>query len=345
MNRKHVHILFLAITALTILIPISIFIGFESINPSFVWEVIKNSETQQHPLIFQILIYHRLPRTLVSILVGMGLSLGGVAFQSLLRNPLATPYTLGTASFASLGAYLAYLGHASITSLLSISLKITFPVSHIFAFLFAVGEIVLILTLIKIKPKISATVLLLSGITLGMLANAFISILRYVATPDKLVFMERWWFGSTQVLGYRAVVILSIVSLPSFFFLWRFSEALDQYTFDIEIAQSRGINIVKLQTYIFLIVSIMTAVIVAEVGPIGFVGLIIPHITRYFVGSSHRRVIPYSALFGGIFLLLCDILSRKIFSTGVPVGIITTLIGVPAFLYILFGKDFKEWLT
>ncbi len=335
-------ILIICISIFLILIPLSIFTGYEPISPLRLFRAIQQNDPTHSALAIEIVLFHRIPRTLITILVGTALSIGGVTFQALLRNPLATPYTLGTSSFASLGAYIAYLG---MNSFLSFIPNKYIPLSHLFAFFFAIGEVLLILILIKTRPKLSATLLLLCGITLGMLANAFISILRYWATPDKLVFMERWWFGSTQVLGYRSLITVSIVSIPAFFLLWSYSSALDQYTFDTEIAQARGVNIAKLQTHLFIIVSVLTAVIVAETGPIGFVGLIVPHATRYFVGSSHRRVFPYSAFIGGSFLLFCDILARKLFTTEIPIGIITTLIGVPAFLYILFGKNFKEWMT
>jgi len=341
MKQGHKVKFFFFVLLFSLLIPLSIFIGYEPISPLRLWQEIRHYDPANNNLAIEIVLFHRIPRTLISILVGAGLSIGGVTFQALLRNPLATPYTLGTSSFASLGAYISFLGMNSFLSSIS---TIPIPLSHLFAFVFAVGEVFFILLLIKTKQKISATLLLLCGITLGMLANAFISILRYWASPDKLVFMERWWFGTTQVLGYRSLIVVSIISIPAFFLLWSYSSALDQYTFDAEIAQSRGINIAKLQTHLFIIVSILTAVIVAEIGPIGFVGLIVPHITRYFVGSSHRWVFPYSALIGSIFLLFCDIISRKLFRTEIPVGIITTLIGVPAFLYILFGKNFKEWM-
>ncbi len=337
-NKTKIFFCFLLLILLT---PLSIFIGYEPISPWRLWQEIQQSRPVNQSLVIEIILFHRMPRTLVTILVGMGLSIGGVTFQALLRNPLATPYTLGTSSFASLGAYIAYLGMNSFLSSLPI---ISIPLSHLLAFTFAIGEVFIILMLIKTKPKLSATLLLLCGITLGMLANAFISILRYWASPDKLVFMERWWFGSTQVLGYQPVILVASISIPAFILIWSYSSALDQYTFDVEIAQSRGINIAKLQIHLFIIVSILTAVIVAETGPIGFVGLIVPHVARYFVGSSHRWVFPFSALIGGAFLLFCDILSRKLFRTEIPVGIITTLIGVPIFLYILFGKNFKEWM-
>lgn len=341
MKHKNIKKFILCLIILLILIPISIFIGYEPISPLKLWASVKNPNDLNSSMALEIILFHRIPRTFVAILVGAGLSIGGVAFQALLRNPLATPYTLGTASFASLGAYIAYLG---MDTFLSFTSTLPIPFSHIFAFIFAILEVLLILTLIKMKPKTSATLLLLSGITIGMLANACISILRYWASPNKLVLMERWWFGSTQVLGYRSLIVILTTFIPVFLFLWSYSAALDQYTFDTEIAQSRGVNVPKLQRQLFLGVSILTAVIVTEVGPIGFVGLIVPHITRYFVGSSHRFVFPYSALIGGAFLLLCDIFARRLFSTEIPVGIITVLLGVPAFLYILLGKNFKEWL-
>ncbi|MCX8064397.1 MAG: iron ABC transporter permease [Candidatus Hydrogenedentes bacterium] len=328
------------ITVLLITTFASIFIGYEPTPLKRVFESVKNYDNPDNQIILEILITHRIPRTLICIIAGAGLSICGVAFQTLLRNPLASPYTLGTASFASLGAYIAYL----------YSDKLFFPwlrvpMSYLMALIFGGTQIILILLLVWRRVRLSTTVLLLTGVTLGMLANSLIMLLRYFALPHKLVFMERWLFGSTQVLGYRPAIICGIVFLFTFLMLLYTSKMLDQYSFDSEIAESRGINVKKLQLTIFFIVSMLTAILVAEIGPIGFVGLIIPHISRYVYGALHFQLIIGSAIIGGTFLLICDVLSRNVFATEIPIGIITTIIGVPVFLYILFTGTSKEWTS
>lgn len=317
---------------------VSIFIGYEPTPISRVLMALKNYDNPENQLILKILTMHRVPRMLVCIIAGAGLSISGVAFQTLLRNPLASPYTLGTASFASLGAYIAYLYS---DKLFFPSLKL--PISYLMALIFGVSEIVLLLLLLWRKIRWSPTVLLLTGVTLGMLANSMIMLLRYFALPHKLVFMERWLFGSTQVLGYRSAITCGVGLFLTFLILLYSSKMLDQYGFDSEIAESRGIDVRRLQIVILVTVSTLTAILVAEIGPIGFVGLIVPHISRYIYGPLHFNLITGSAIIGAIFLLICDTLSRNIFATEIPIGIITTMIGVPVFLYILFTGTGREW--
>lgn len=340
MRSKNFHTIHLSLGIFLLLVAIvSIFIGYEPTTPHKVIAAIKNYENPENQVLLKIIIRYRIPRALVCIIAGAGLSICGAAFQTLLRNPLASPYTLGTASFASLGAYIAYLYSDSL-----LFPWVSLPASYLLALIFGIGEIALILLLIQRRVYLSQYILLLTGVTLGMLANSIIMLLRYFAQPHKLVFMERWLFGSTQVLGYRPVITCGIALSIALTYLLYTSRMLDQYSFDSEIAEVRGVDVKKLQVDIFCLVSILTAVLVAEIGPIGFVGLIIPHISRTIYGALHFNLIIGTALLGGIFLLLCDIISRNLFITELPVGIITTIVGVPVFLYILLKDMSKGWI-
>ncbi len=339
MTNKNIIIINLVFTLLLIIIVVvSIFIGYEPTPLHRVISAIKDLGNPDNQTLIKILLRYRIPRTLICIIAGAGLSICGVVFQTLLRNPLASPYTLGTASFASLGAYIAYLYSDKIFLPWG-----NYPASYLLALIFGLSEITLILVLIWKKIRFSPYILLLTGVTFGMLANSIIMLLRHFALPHKLVFMERWFFGSTQVIGYRPVITCGTGFIITTLYLLYSSRMLDQYGFDLEIAESRGVNVRRLQLTIFCIASILIAVLVAEVGPIGFVGLIIPHIARAIYGPSHLNLTTGSALIGGSFLLVCDILSRRLFSTEVPIGIVTTIIGVPVFLYILLKGINKEW--
>lgn len=289
-----------------------------------------------------ILLEQRIPRTFAAFLVGCGLALAGCAFQALLRNPLAEPYTLGVASWGAFGAWTATVliaGYAFPRSLLGI------PSVQFAAALFAMADVAAVYGIASAKGKPSPSILLLAGVTLGMLANSGILLVRYFAKPDEVVMMDRWLMGGVDVLGYEPVVALLIGVIPCSVFLLAQAPAYDQLTFGAELAAGRGVRVKRLQTLTFLVGSVMTALVVSKVGAIGFVGLIVPHIVRAFVGSRHRILMPLSAIVGGAFLCLCDIIARKLLTGETPIGIVTTLFGGPFFLYLLVRRRFANWDT
>lgn len=290
-----------------------------------------------------ILFYLRLPRTLAALLAGAGLALVGCAFQALLRNPLATPYTLGLAGAGSFGAYTA-LVLVDFGRLPYAVLGI--PMVQAFAFLFAVIDVLLIFLVASRRIRPSPTVLLLTGVTLGIVANSGIMLTRYFARPERLIDMDRWLMGGVDVVGYGPVTTLVIGVLPACLVLFAQAGKLDQFGFSEEMAAGRGVNIARLQVIVLLLGSLITGVIVSEVGPIGFVGLVVPHTIRAFTGASHRLLMPASLLGGGAFLCLCDLAARKVPVAGeIPIGIITSLIGGPFFLYLLIRGKFTDWET
>jgi iron complex transport system permease protein len=289
-----------------------------------------------------ILLEQRIPRTLAAFLVGCGLALAGCAFQALLRNPLAEPYTLGVASWGAFGAWTATIlvaGYSFPRSLLGI------PSVQLAAALFAMADVAAVYAIASAKGKPSPSILLLSGVTLGMLANSGILLVRYFAKPDEVVMMDRWLMGGVDVLGYDPVMALLAGVIPGSIFLLAQASSYDQLAFGTELAAGRGVRVKRLQTLTFLVGSIMTALVVSKVGAIGFVGLIVPHIVRAFVGSRHRILMPLSALVGGAFLCFCDIIARKMLTGETPIGIVTTLLGGPFFLYLLVKRRFANWDT
>lgn len=318
----------------------SVFIGRESISPAQAWREWRAGAAPEDAPILGILINQRLPRTLAALLSGAGLALAGCAFQALLRNPLATPYTLGVASAGALGAWSAFL---LVDAGLIAGVLLGLPAVQVFAFLFAGADMLLVYMLAARRSRTSPAVLLLAGVTLGMLANSGIMLTRYLAQPHRLVMMDRWLMGGVDVLGYKPVLTLSIGVVPCALILLAQAPHFDQIAFSADLAAGRGVRVNRLQAVTFLAGSLMTAVIVSEVGPIGFVGLIVPHTVRALSGARHRLLMPACVLAGGAFLCCCDIIARRAMPGEIPIGIITTLIGGPFFLYLLMRRKFTDW--
>ena len=318
----------------------SLLVGSEKISIAQAWAEWRAGIPLAEAPTLGIFINQRLPRTLAALIAGAGLALGGCTFQALLRNPLATPYTLGIASAAALGAWTAFiLADAGwfVTGFYGISSI------QVFAFLFAGADVMLVYFLASRKLHSSPTILLLAGVTMGMLANSGIMFTRYLAQPDRLVMMDRWLMGGVDVLGYAPVLNLSIGVLPCIVILMAQAGKYDQFGFGTEMAAGRGVNVTQLQLVTFFVGSLMVAVIVSEVGPIGFIGLIVPHAVRTITGARHRLLMPVSLVAGGAFLCLCDIFARRMLPGETPIGIVTTLIGAPFFLYLLVRRRFTDW--
>lgn len=318
----------------------SVFIGREPLGLGQLWAEWQSDRPLHETPALSILINQRLPRTLAALIAGAGLAIAGAAFQALLRNPLATPYTLGVASASALGAWLAYIlidAGVLVGSLLGL------PAPQALAFLFAAADIMLVYYLGARRARSSPAVLLLAGVTLGMLANSGIMLTRYLARPDRIVMMDRWLMGGVDVLGFAPVYMLVAGVVPCGILLVLQARQLDQYAFSEDLAAGRGVHITRLQLTVFLTGSLLTAMVVSEVGPIGFVGLIVPHAVRALTGPRHRPLMIVSALAGGGFLCACDLVARQILPGETPIGIITTLLGGPFFLYLLLRRQFTDW--
>ncbi|HPO11902.1 MAG TPA: iron ABC transporter permease [Candidatus Hydrogenedentes bacterium] len=318
----------------------SILFGAQSLNMAQAWHEWRTHTPLSEAPTLSILLNQRLPRTLAALLAGAGLALAGCAFQALLRNPLAEPYTLGVASAGALGTWLSFI-LVDVGWFFGLSLRL--PTAQICAFAFAGAEVLLVYGLASRKRRMAPSVLLLAGVTMGMLGNSGIMFTRYLAAPERLVMMDRWLMGGVDVLGYRPVITLFIGVVPCAAILIAQAAKFDQFGFNAELAAGRGIHLGRLQVTTFFVGSLMTAIIVSVVGPIGFVGLVIPHSVRMITGSRHRLLMPLSLIVGGAFLCACDIAARKILPGETPIGIITTLIGGPFFLYLLIRRKFTDW--
>lgn len=280
-----------------------------------------------------ILFFQRIPRILLAILAGGALGLAGSVFQALLRNPLAEPFTLGVSTGGALGALFAL-------SIPAFSVALPFSsMVQVFAFLGSTLNVSIIYALSRRKQGLSPTGLLLAGVTLNMICGAAILLLRYLAHPHELVSMERWMVGGLDIEGYEKFIPILPFLIAGLVILILQARHFDQLCLGEELARSRGVRVERLQRLAFFGGSLITAAVVSIAGPIGFVGLIIPHIVRGLAGSDHRILLPCSFLAAGSFLVLCDTFARTVIAPSeMPVGIVTAMTGGPFFLWLLVRK-------
>jgi ABC-type Fe3+-siderophore transport system permease subunit len=281
----------------------------------------------------QIFFVARLPRTLAGACVGALFAAAGVVFQGLLRNPLATPFTLGVSTGAALGAVLAITFNWSL-SLLGIS---AVPVAAFVGSLVAVG---IVYALAQAKHRgLSTTVLLLAGVTMNAFFSAMILFVQYFASFADTYRTLRWLMGDLDVSSYQPILAALPTMAVAFAIFGWLARPLNLLSLGGDSAESRGLDVTRAQRAAFLSASLATGAAVSIGGPIGFVGIIIPHLVRLLVGPDHRLVLPASALVGASFLVGCDLVARTILApVELPVGIITALIGGPFFLWLLIRK-------
>lgn len=274
----------------------------------------------------------RLPRLAAALLAGAGLAVGGAAFQALFRNPLATPFTLGVASGAAFGVALvgqigaglavAGLGTDSVAALAGALLAVT-----------------VVWSLTRLRPAFSSTVLLLAGVAMSFFFSSLILFLQYRASPGDSYRIVRWLMGGLAGVDWTDLLRMLPFVLVGVGVLGRGARELDLLSLGGDLAASRGVDVVRVRRDVFLATSVMVGGVVATCGPVGFVGMMSPHICRLLVGAEHRRLLPASCLFGGAFLALCDALARTILAPAeLPVGVITAFLGGPFFLWLLLRQ-------
>ena len=281
----------------------------------------------------QIFFIARLPRTLAGAAVGALFASAGVVFQGLLRNPLATPFTLGVSTGAALGAILAISFNCSV-GLVGIS---AVPAA---AFAGSLMAVAIVYALAQARHRgLSTTVLLLAGVTMNAFFSAMILFVQYFASFADTYRTLRWLMGDLDVSSYQPLLAAAPTAAASFaVFAW-LARPLNLLSLGADSAESRGLDVKKAQRAAFFSASRATGAAVSIGGPIGFIGIIIPHLVRLLVGPDHRLVLPASALFGAAFLVGCDVIARTILApVELPVGIITALIGGPFFLWLLIKK-------
>jgi iron complex transport system permease protein len=282
----------------------------------------------------QILFIARLPRVLAGALVGASLATSGVVFQALLRNPLATPFTLGVSAGASLGAMMVII----LGGTLAVGLWSPVPAAS----LAGAGLAAAIVYALANGPRrvMSTTVLLLAGVTLNAFFSALIVFVQYLADFAEVARAFRWLMGDLDVGGFDPIVAaLPLVVVAGLIFA-RLPASLNLMGVDVDSAAARGVDVVSTQRWAFFSASLATSAAVALAGPIGFIGIVVPHLVRLLVGVDHRIVLPASALFGATFLVLCDLVARTLLApVEIPVGIVTAIIGGPFFLWLLVRES------
>lgn len=275
----------------------------------------------------QIFVIARLPRALAAALVGGSLAAAGVVFQALLRNPLATPYTLGVSAGASLGAMIAITFGAALPAVGIASASLSGAVLAVFV----------VYSLATARHRgLSTTVLLLAGVTLNAFFSALILFVQYLSDFAETFRALRWLMGNLDVVGYSPLVAASPLVVAAFAaFAW-LARPLNLLSLGPEAAEARGLDVARAHRVAFFSASVATGAAVSVGGPIGFIGIIVPHLVRLLVGADHRLVLPAATFFGAAFLVVCDVAARTVLSPmELPVGIVTAVIGGPFFLWLL----------
>lgn len=287
----------------------------------------------------------RLPRVLCAILCGIGLSISGAVTQSILRNPLASPYTVGISSASAFGAAFAVviLNAGTMYAYSQRAVEPTNPyVMALSSFFFAMACSLFIVAISRMKGSTQGS-MVLAGIALGSIFSAGLLSLQYFANQIQLAAIVYWLFGDLDVATWSDFIVLLLVILPILVIFMNRSWEYNALDAGEDVARSLGVNVERTRNISMVLASLTTAVVTSLFGIIGFVCLIVPHMVRKFVGGDERYVIPASAAFGGAFLLFSDIIARTLFSpTVIPVGILTSLIGVPIFVILLLVGE-ERW--
>ena len=283
-------------------------------------------ETRASNAMLQTIIWQiRLPRVLLSAVVGAALSLGGLVFQALLRNPLAEPYILGISGGSAIGAIIGILmGFAR------------FPGVSLTAFTGSIATLVLILAMSSGQTILKKDALLLSGVMVNAFCAAVIMFLISMTQDSRLHNIIFWLMGDLSLADMRQVGILTAILLPCFFLVFWLSNPMNLLLMGKELAQTMGVNIKLVSVTLLVTTSFMVSATVSYCGLVGFVGLVMPHLLRLIFGPDHRVLVPACILGGGSYMVFCDFLARILPKQGeIPAGVITAMIGAPLFIYLL----------
>lgn len=278
----------------------------------------------------------RLPRVLLAALVGAALALAGAAFQGLLRNPLADPYTLGVSSGAALGAVAVLYFNISIIVFGAFTLPIVAIIAGLVTMLAVYG-----LTILT-RRGLTVETLILAGIVVSSFLSSIITL--FIAlSGEELRYILYWIMGSVGMRGWSHVgLMLPFFLLGSLLLLLQYRE-LNAYALGENAAQHLGVNVHRSKLFILVGASLLTGASVAVSGMIGFVGLVIPHLVRLLVGPNHKHLLPLSIFTGAIFLILADIVARTVIAPKeLPIGVITALVGAPVFALLLIREKYKR---
>jgi len=326
----------LIILILLFIIAISTSIMFGTVHISFkkLIAILFALDTNEVPKAYKTIILDlRLPRTFLAGLIGAGLSVIGVVYQSIFKNPMADPYVLGISSGAALGAT---VGIAIITKF-----SHNFALISILSFFGALFTLVLVYKIAVIKNILPVITLLLAGISMNFLFSSMISFIMIVKKEhmSEILF---WIMGNINSASWKDVLFILPIIFFGILIIYYFSNDLNIMQTGEETAKTLGVEVEKVKKILLIITSIMVAGIVSISGIIGFVGLIVPHMVRLIIGPNNKILIPFSAFLGAIVMIFSDVLARVIISPSeIPLGIITSLIGSPYFIYLLYKNKKK----
>ncbi len=329
---------------LVLLFTVSLSVGSASLSWTISLKLLLNlilpiSKPSIPKYLVKIVIDLRLPRILMGIVTGACFGVAGVLLQSTLRNPLASPYTIGVSASAAFGAALAIVLGAGVVGWWGEYFIYTNPYAIVInAFVFSLICSVIVSTLALFKGM-TPGVTILAGMSMTYLFSAATSLLQYFGTSQQIAALVFWMFGDLGKAEWFDFEVTFIVFLTCFIIAMLMSMNYNILMLDEDVAHSLGVNVKRLRAITLIIASLLTATPVSFVGVIGFIGLLAPHIARFLIGCDHRYLIPSSALIGAILLLAADTLARIILSPLIlPVGVLTAFMGVPLFLHLLLKK-------
>lgn len=327
--RRKTLFLFICFILLSIFAIVAVCVGTVHIDPYQVLLILLGqSGGSSSIIIWQV----RLPRVIGAILAGMGLAVAGAVMQSILMNPLGSPYTLGISHSAGFGAAFAIVVLGVGTN--AVLQNIPYLVS-ICAFGFSLISVMIIILLAKYRGATPET-MILTGVALGSLFTASLAALKYFAEDMQLAAIVFWMFGDLSRVSWEELLVIAVVVIPSaVFFLYNIWNYKALVSGDAT-AESLGVDVERVRITSLFVASLVTALIVSFTGIIGFIGLVVPHIIRKIIGGDDRFLIPASCLVGALLLLISDTLARTIISPVIlPVGILTSFLGAPLFLYLV----------
>ncbi len=336
MTHRHRNVYVILPAAWVVVAVLSLALGTTGVSVSDYW---RQASASQGPFkeFMKLLAELPLPRLAIGTLAGASLAMAGAMFQSMFRNPLASPYTLGVSSGASLGAAIVIMSVGG-------GLWYGLPMVGVAAFAGALICVTIVYLVASLRQDQSIGTLLLAGITIGFICSALIVSALFLAERHDMSAILQWMMGSLQVVGFEPVYeSLAMAALASGVAIYLHRD-LDLLMMGEIVAASRGVSVRRSRFLIYFAASLLTAAIVAHCGPIGFVGLMVPHIARFLVGPTHRHLLPASALVGAVFLPFCDLLARNAMwwlqggSRQLPVGVLTNLVGGCFFLYLLLTR-------
>lgn len=300
-----------------------------------IWDHIQGNVTDDTKLYDWIVVDERLPRVLTALITGAGLAVAGCVMQSVLKNPLADPYTTGISSGAGFGATLAVvMGVSVVGGDFSIIVN---------AFVFSLIPMATIIAISKYK-KADPTTMIMAGIAVMFIFNAFTTLMKLNADPDSLEQIYRWSVGTVSDTKWSEIPLMIVVVIAGVVGTQFASKKLNILATGDDSAKAMGIDVENMRIILLLLVSVMVAAVVSFTGLIGFVGLVAPHVCRIFVGADNRYLILSSAMFGAVLLEVADFVGRTIISPAeLQVGVVTAFIGGPMFLYLILKQKKSAW--